>query len=443
MLSVVFDGTQLASGGAYAIDQAGIDWGSQAVADALLTGQLRPDEIDQAAAEMNLQRVVSLPVRIKFANPDALRTLQQTLTASLGRASKYAPLTMTVIPDGSTHVSTFKVWGGSWQAVETQTVVMSGVLEGQLTLQCFWPVYGAAQNLGSSGAPLISNTASPAAVTLTPNPVGDIPADVILFVKNRSASAIRSLTAAVVSGNITWVINKLATAWSAGANGSLGGSLFQAFPADATTILAVASFTTPVLPTDRRFRIMLRNTQVLGTASSAPSSFRVRVVTGSTEVVGEWRTPPALNAVTIQPFVADMGGFMIPVSEVGSLGAGSTTTTVFVDARGNDVNSGATYFAEALFLPDDSTVVVETSDTGKTLAAAAATVQLETDQVYDSSGNAAGGVVQGAQLRILGSSRVYVYTSQQYMGNMNAGAGYAPENVDVYATVTPRFIGLA
>ena len=152
-LSVVFDGTQLASGGSYAIDQAGADWGAQAVADALLTGQLRPEEIDQAAAEMNLQRVVTLPVRIKAANADALRTLQQTLTASLGRASKYAPLTMTVIPDGSTHVSTFKVWGGSWQAVETQTVVVSGVLEGVLTLQCQWPVYGAAQNLGSSGSP--------------------------------------------------------------------------------------------------------------------------------------------------------------------------------------------------------------------------------------------------------------------------------------------------
>jgi hypothetical protein len=446
-LSVVFDGTALHTepNGPYLISdpENGPDWGSQAVGDALQTGQLRPDEVDQAAAELGLQRVVVLPLKIRASTADTLVTLQQALTASLGKSSKYAPTTLTVTPNNSTHVSTFKVWGGSWTSAYNQAASVTNTIHGTLTLQCFWPVFGAAQNLGSSGAPLISNTASPAAVTLTPNPVGDIPADVILYVKNRSASAIRSLTAAVVSGNTTWVINKLATAWSAGANGSLGGSLFQAFPADATTILAVASFTTPVLPTDRRFRIMLRNTQVLGTASSAPSSFRVRVVTGSTEVVGEWRTPPALNAVTIQPFVADMGGFMIPVSEVGSLGAGSTTTTVFVDARGNDLTGSTTSFAEALFLPDDSTVVVETSDTGKTLAAAAATIQLETDQVYDSSGNAAGGVVQGSQLRILGSSRVYVYTSQQYMGNMNAGAGYAPENVDVYATVTPRFVGLA
>lgn len=443
-LSIVFDGTQLASGPSYAIDQTGVDWGSQAIADALLTGQLRPEEIDQAAAEQNLQRVVSLPVRIKFATPDALRTLQQTLTASLGRASKYAPLTMTVTPDGSSHVSTFKVWGGSWQAVETQTVVVSGVLEGQLVLQCQWPVFGAAQNLGSSGSPLISNTASPAAVTLTPNPVGDIPADVILYVKNRSASAIRSLTAAVVSGNTTWVVNKLATAWTAGADGSLVSTAYTTTTTDATTVKAVASFTTPTLPTDRRFRLMLRADQASAVNPiPAPASFRVRVVTGQAEVVGAWRTPPQLNASAILSYLADMGGYMIPVSEVGSLGAGSTTTTVFVEARGNDANSVTPRFYEALFLPDDSTVVVETSDTGKTLAAAAATVQLETDQVFDSSGNAAAGVVTGATLRILGSSRVVVYTSQQYMGNMNAGAGYAPENVDVYATVTPRFIGLA
>ena len=438
-LSIVFDGTQLASG-SYKIDSDGPDWGSEAVAGALLTGQLRPDEIDQAAAEMNLTRVVVLPVTIRAASADQMVTLQQALTASLGRASKYAPLTMTVIPDGSTHVSTFKVWGGSWTSTYNQVAVLTGVILGTLTLQCFWPVYGAAQNLGSSGAPLVSNTASPAAVTLTPNPVGDIPADVILYVKNRSASAIRSLTASVVSGNTSWVVNKAATAWSAGADGTLVSTAYTATVADTQTVKAVASFTTPVLPTDRRFRLNLRADQVIGAASG---SFRVRVVTGSTEVVGEWRTPPPFNAGTIQPFLADMGGFMIPVSEVGSLGAGSTTTTVYVDARGNDANTTTVRFYEALFLPDDSTVVVETSDTGKTLAAAAATVQLETDQVYDASGNAAGGVVQGAQLRVLGSSRVYVYTSQQYMGNMNAGAGYAPENVDVYATVTPRFIGLA
>ena len=55
---------------------------------------------------------------------------------------------------------------------------------------------------GSSGAPIVSNTASPANVTLSPSPTGDAPGDVILFVKNRSAGAIRSLFVAGISGNI-------------------------------------------------------------------------------------------------------------------------------------------------------------------------------------------------------------------------------------------------
>jgi len=187
---------------------------------------------------------------------------------------------------------------------------------------------------------------------------------------------------------------------------------------------------------------MIRTTQTSLLTNGAPASFRVRVVTGQAELTGEWRTPPSFNATVIQPYLADAGGFMVPISEVGSLGSGSTTTTVFIDARGNDSNGSAIYFAEALFLPEDSTVVVETSDTGKSIAANA-TVQLETDQVYDSSGNAAAGSVIGSALRVLGATKVYIYSSQQYMGNMNAGAGYAPENVDVYFTVTPRYVHLA
>src|SRR4051812_20568086 len=109
-LSVVFDGIQLASGGAYSITADGPDWGSQGVADALLTGQLRAEEFDQVAAELNLTRTVVLPVKIKAANADQMVTLQQALTGSLAGASKYAPKTLLVTPDGSTHLSTFKVW---------------------------------------------------------------------------------------------------------------------------------------------------------------------------------------------------------------------------------------------------------------------------------------------------------------------------------------------
>jgi hypothetical protein len=445
--TAVLAGTAIYNTPPYAFAAASsADWGSADLAATLMTGDLRQEEFDQYLAEIRYVRGVTIPMVISGGTAAAAVANTLALGQLFATANRYAPVNFVFTPNAG-NASTFKVIGGGieapWDIYQDNT---GYVKDAVLHLQCLPWVYGAPQSFGSSGAPLGGgNQTSPAANTITPSPAGDVPADVTLFTKNRSASAIRSLIAATISGNTTWVVNKAATAWTAGANGSLVSTAYTTTSSDTQTILSVASFTTPTLPSDRRFRLMLRvdNTDQIGMSGLNPASFRVRVITGSTEVIGEWHTPPNFNAAGTAVFLADMGGYMIPVSEVGSLGAGSTTTTVFVEVRGNDLNQVTTRFYEALFLPDDSTIVVETSDTGKPLAAAAATVQLETDQVYDTSGNGAGGAIIGPQLRLLGATKVIVYTSQQYMGNMNAGNGFVPENVDVYFTVTPRYIGLA
>lgn len=448
-LSVVFDGTALHTepSGPYLISdpENGPDFGSQAVADALLTGHLRPEEIDQAAAELGLQRVVVLPLKIRASSADTLVTLQQALTGSLAKSSIYAPTTLTVTPLNSAHVSTFKVRGGSWTSSYTQAASVTNTILGTLTLQCQWPIFGVAQNLGSSGAPLISNTASPAPVTLAPSPTGDVPADVTLFVVNRSASAIRSLMVAGVGGNTTWVAGVDQSTWTLDTDGVRASSQVGATATALNAVMKLGHFTAPTLPSDRRFRVFLRGGQSLQALPSS-ISFRVRLTSGQTEVIGPWRSFPQEWTSVTGPFAttaADMGGFNFPVGDVGLLGAQSTT--VFVEAKqasgqGSLWNSVA--FGAALFMPEDGLLVVETSDTSKTLAAASGTIRIESDQAYDASGNPAGGAVYGSHIRTFGG-RYQVYTSQGYTDSLDTTLPWSPENVDVYAIATPRYIGLA
>lgn len=445
-LSVVFDSLALHTepSGPYLVAGAdsGIDIGANAIADALLGGDIRPEEVDQVAAELRLTRIVVINLRIRSTTADLARTNEQALISKLVDATRFAPKTLTITPNASTHVSTLKVFGGTWQSTYTQFQATTNIIEGTLTLSCDWPVYGAAQNLGSSGSPLSggSNAPSPASVTLTPSPAGDLPMDVTLFVKNRSASSIRSLLVSAISGNTTWTMLSASTGWTPDTNGTQGGAQMTVATSDTSTIRLAAHFNTPALPTDRRFRVYLRFNTVL--TGSAPSSFRVRLVTGQAEVIGPWRTPPYVGGDNALE-AADMGAYNVPVSAPGS--GAATTTTVYIEARGNETATNITRFNDALFVPDDSTIVFETSDTSKVLAAASATVQVETDHVFDASGNAVAGAVSGSHIRAKGTSRFTIYTSQQYMANLVSGGagGYAPENIDAWAIVTPRYVGLA
>ena len=444
-LSVNLAGLELSSGSRYTIDVSGTDWGSQAVAAALLTGSYRPEEYDQIAAELNLTRSFSLPLIIRSPSPDALLTDQQAIESRLAAANRFAPSTLTVTPDGSTHVSTMRVFGGSWQGVYDRDAAKLNVLRGTLTLQCAWPVYGTAQTLGTSGAPLISNQASPAAVTLAPSPAGDVPGDVTLFVVNRSASAIRSLMVAGVSGNTTWASYVDEGTWTLDADGTRTSQVFATASA-LNAVMKLAHFTAPTLPSDRRINVFLRaGQQLLALPSSI--SFRVRLVSGAAEVIGPWRSLPQEfqtgASFPLPTAAADMGAYNFPVAEPGQLGA--TNTTVFVEAKqasGGGSSWNTIAFSGCLFMPEDSLVTVETSDTSKTLAAAAGTIRVENDQAYDASGNPAGGVITGAHIRTFGG-RYVIYTSQGYTGSLDTTLPWAPENVDAYALYTPRYLGLA
>lgn len=447
-LSVVFDSLALntVTTGPNLIIDPGPEWGSQAVADALLTGQFRVDEFDQVAASMRLTRTVTIPLRIKSSNNDTFITDPQAIMSRLAAASRYVPKTLTVTPQGSSHVSTLKVFGGAWVADYSQTAETTHSTRGVLTLVCDWPVWGAAQNLGSSGAPLNGGTAltSPGAFTLSPSPVGDIPGDVILFVKNRSASSIRSAISAGISGDTTWVAGSNQAGWTLDTYGtrSSGTIVSNASPSVAGQVLGMAHFTVPTLPADRRFRVYLRASHYLRDGGAL---FRVRLVSGSTEVLGPWRTLPSeisLQTVPGATNAADMGAYTFPVGPVGALGAQSTTLYIEITQSGTPSAGNDWKFTDALFVPDSATMVVETSDTGKTIAAATAVTRIENDQAYDNSGNPAGGVITGAHIRTQGG-RYHVYTSQGYMGSLDTTLPWAPETFDVWATYTPRYIGLA
>lgn len=445
MLSVVFDSLALHTDttGPYIVQDPGPDWGSQAVADVLLTGQYRLEEYDQIAA--GLTRTVTLPLKIRSASADALVTDQQAITSRVAAASRYVPKTLSVTPLGSTHVSTMKVFGGSWTSDFTQISELTHTTSGVLTLVCDWPVWGATQNLGSSGSPLITNQASPAAVTLSPSPLGDVLGDVTVFFKNRAGSAIRSAIIGCVSGDTTWVAGSDQSTWTLDTNGARSGGLVfnSVAPFTAGQVMSIAHFTAPTLPADRRFRVYLRASHHV--ADSDSPLFRIRLVSGSTQIPGPWRSLPQETSVSARPGLmnaADMGAYTFPIGSVGQLGAQSTVIYIETTQTVNPVAGDEIRFAEALFAPDSSTLTVETGDTSQTLAAAAGITRVETDQAYSSSGNPAGGVVVGSHIRSLGG-RYNIYTSQGFMASLDTSLPWAPESVDAWATYQPRYIGLA
>lgn len=443
-LSVVFDGLAMHTDttGPYIVQDPGPDWGSQEVADSLLTGQYRLEELDQVAAGIGLTRTVTIPISVRSASADALVTDQQAITSRLAAASRYVPKTLTVTPLASSHTSTFRVFGGSWVSDFTRTAEWTHHASGTLTLICDWPVRGATQTLGTSGAPLISNTASPANVTLSPSPTGDIPGDVTLFVKNRHATLpIRSAVIAGISGNTTWTAGSGQAGWTLDTGLRTSGVVYSQ-PTAQNVINIVAHFTAPTLPSDRRFRLYLRADHYI---LDGGELFRVRLVSGATEVIGPWRSLPAeisQNATPRPNNAADMGAYTFPVGSVGSLGAQSTTVYIESMQTVPMVQGNSVGFVEALFMPDESTMVVETSDTSKTLAAAAGIIQVESDQAYSSTGDPAGGAVIGTHIRTLGG-RYVVYTSQGFMASLDVTLPWAPESVDVWASYTPRYVGLA
>jgi hypothetical protein len=336
-LSIVFDGLALHTepNGPYlaADDGQGIDWGSQEVADALLTGQYRPEEYDQVAAEMGLRRTVTIPLRIRSSSADTARTQEQALVQKITGASIFSPKLLVVVPQGSSHTSTFTVYGGAWQSSYTQTQSNTNTIAGTLTLVCDWPVLGTAQNLGSSGSPLISNTASPASVTVTPTTDGDAPGNVTLFVKNRAASAaVRSLIVGTVSGNTTWTALVDSSSWTVGADGARDTTDATTKNTDmvkktgnltANTVYQIANWAAPTLPSDRRFVVWLRVQDASQTGGFL--QFRLRHVSGSVEVVGGWRSVP-VEANNNSWVGAKMGAWPFPPGGVSSVGAAGTTT---------------------------------------------------------------------------------------------------------------------
>lgn len=442
MLSVLFDGLELnQSSNRYTIadPQSGVDWGTDQVAGALLTGQYRLEEYDSVAASMNLTRTVTMGIRITSPSSNAMVTDQQAIISRLAGANRFVPKTLTVTPDGSSHVSTFRVYGGSWNAPHDHLAEKNNITVGTLTLICDWAVRGASQALGSSGSPLIVNQPSPAPVTLSPSPIGDVPGDVTMVVNNRDANPIRSLLIAGISQNTTWVAGVTPSgSWTLTGGTTLVSSHINFVTGTTGVVTSIANFAAPTLPSDRRFRLYFR---VGAVATGAFMSIRARLVSGSTEVVGPWRTPPPempQSSATQQ--LIDMGSYTFPVGSFGSLGAQGTT--IYIDDVAYDTQIPAMNIFEALFLPDDSTLIIETSDTGKTLAANSGLIQVESDQAYNGTGDPVGGVLTGANIRTLGG-KYYVYTSKGYLGSLDAALPYAPANVSVWATYVPRYIGLA
>jgi hypothetical protein len=421
-----------------------VDWGSADLAATLFTGDLRVEEFDQYLSEIRYVRGVTIPMVISGGTVASAVANTQALGQLFADANRFAPVDFVFTPN-SGHASTFKVIGGGIEApFDVYQDNIGYVKDAVLHLQCLPWIYGAAQNLGSSGAPLITNQASPANVTLSPSPVGDVPGDVTLFVKNRSASAIRSMIASCIGLNTTWVASSNASGWTADAAATIAsGIAFTTNPATADTVLPHAHFTAPTLPSDRPFRLYLRAAQSI----SFPDyiKFRVRLVSGANEIVGQWVAIPQENFANTTPFttqgwqLVDMGVFYLPVGEVGLLGGQSTT--VYIEAFTHNTGN-AVGFQQAVFLPNSSTLIAETQDTTKTLAAAAGIVRLESDSIYDNSGNPAGGTVLGAHIRSQGG-RYVIYTSQYSMNTLDKTQPFTGENVDAWAVFTPRYLGLA
>jgi hypothetical protein len=439
--SAVLDGLNL-NAAPYTLSEP-LDFGVSDAAATFLTGDLRPEEYDQYAAELRYVRQVTLPFSIRSGTLAQSITDTAAVTAKLAGANRYAPKDFVFTPNGG-NANTFKVIGGSLQlGMSNQQVNLGVVRQAQLVLDCYAFIEGAVQNLGSSGAPLVTNTASPAAVTLSPSPAGDVPGKVILFVKNRSASAIRSLFVAGISGNTSWTTRSGASSWTTDTYGSgLGSPLYVGNLASSPapgTIAPLAHFTAPTLPSDRPFRLYLRGSHSLLDGYSV--KFRVRVVSGSIEVVGAWRSyPQELTTPSFPPkaALADMGAFYLPVGEVGQLGAQSTT--VYIEAM-VVTGSPAVAWYDALFMPVDGSLLIETADTSKTLAVASGIIRVESDQAYDNSGNPIGSATIGSHIRTTGG-RYVVYASQGFHDTLDETLPYAPENVDIWASFTPRSIGL-
>lgn len=515
-----------------------IDDGRAAIADALLTGDLRPEEYDQYAAEQRLVRQVVLSINIRSGTFAQSVADTQAIIAKLTGASRYAPVDFVFTPNGGNQ-STFKVIGGSLDApIVNQQVNLGTIRQATLTLDCLPFVYGVAQSLGSSGSPLLAlGTQTPATVTLAPSPAGGVPGDVVLFVRNDAtltqtvqtvvvnatggsfslnwgglaasyttvqgtavatvntgfrayidnndvtvtgtpnnytftfsgslaynqypligdASAltggthsitvtpigttpapIRSLIVGGVSSNTTWTPSVDQSTWTLDTAGSRSGGQVLASPA-AGAVSAVAHFAAPTLPSDRRFRLFLQaGQQVQGNVIL----FRVRVVSGSVQATGEWRSLPQELDDAAAPYataLADMGAWTFPVGSVGALGAQGTTVYVESLALGAPTTVA---FSSALFVPDDSMLVCETSDTSLTLEASGGYVRVESDNVYDSSGNPLGAVTTGSHLRTLGG-RYVVATSQGFGDTIDPATPWAGEKASAWASYTPRYLGLA
>jgi hypothetical protein len=426
-----------------------LDFGENDLAATLLSGDLRPEEYDQYLAELRYVRQLAIPINIRSGTFAQSITDTQALFKKLSTVSRYSTIDFVFTPNGG-NASTFKVIGGSLQLAATNRQVNLGVIRGAtLFLDCLPFAYGAAQNLGSSGAPLISNTASPALVTITPNPTGDVPADIILSVKNRGANPARSLIVSTVSGNTTWVPQVDSGSWTLD---SPTGPTITTPTGPPTTVLIsgtfhinvvnpVAHWTQPTLPTDRRFMVWLR-ARDNSTASRGTLQFRLRHLTGSNQVIGAWRSIPVdASPNTFQG--VKMGSWPFPLGQISKAGAATTTTYLEVLSLQENNAAAGIDFDFALYQPEDSTVIFETEDTSTSLVAAAGTVQVESDVCFSTTGQPAGTVATGAHVRAVGSSQYCVHLSQGFLAGLDSVLQWDSQNVDVYAVVTPRSIGLA
>lgn len=454
-LAVVFDGLTLHTDntGVFQVrDEIGL--GTQEIVD-FFQG-LRQEEFDQAAAEERLTRTVTIPLRIRSATVDAAITNQKSILSRIAGASRYTPKTLTITPAGASTTSTFKVYGGSFESSYTQSFNVSLRDDATLVLHCDWPIYGVTESLGSAGSPLVSNTNSPVNVTLTPTIAGDVPADVTLYVKNRHGTLSgRGLMVGTVSGNTTWSPLVDSNVWTGDADGTSDVSFESALNSHfmkksgtvgANAVYKVAHWTVPTLPTDRRFTTWLRVKDA--TSGGAPPNnrgtlqFRLRHTSGQIEVIGEWRSIPE-EALDIAWHGVEMGTWPYPLGNISSAGAAQTTT--YIEVLGLQDISGAAGigFDYVFYLPEDSSIVVETSDTSKTLVGPAGTCRVEIDQVYTSGGIPAGAVEKGTHIRARGTSRFVVHLSAGFLGTIDPLFYWDYLPVDVYAEYTPRFLHLA
>lgn len=430
-----------------------VDFGGRALSDALLTGDLQPSEYDQYLSQARFTRVVTIPIRLRSGSVAGVAADVSRIQQKLDQASRATPIDFVVTPHRSTRTSTFKVIGGDVDFSYTSVTEVLGEQDIVVTLNALPWCYGAAQLIGNASAPLAANQSAPVTATVTPasGVEGDVPADVSVYLKSRSTTGnnIRSVLIAAKSGDTAWTGWTPASSWtnqnsatkpSSSGLGGVSSTLLRSPQAlTANQIVAIAQWPYPATApkdTPTRFYLRVRDNT---TSSRGQQMYRLRVVYGANEQVGDWRSVPEQAAATTWQ-ASDMGLFYVP----SSVAAASVVVVLDHASLVTVTGSAGLYYDLVEYLPDSSYVTYETIDTSKTLLASGETVVFDESTVTLSDGTIRGGIVVGSDFRFRGATRIFIHESVGYMAALDdPGWSVALRPVDVWASYTPRYFHLA